>query len=78
MSLWYEFEARSTDEAKFASAIDGIKPLLNHLITGDPLNGTIALDEVRAKKDHIRSSSPELWVLVEKLLEESVAKGLYR
>jgi putative hydrolase of HD superfamily len=78
IALWREFEARATDEAKFASSIDGIQPLLNHLMTGDPEKGTIALEKVRAKKEYIRSSAPELWGLVEMIIESSTAKGLYR
>lgn len=78
LALWREFEARSTDEAKFASAIDGIQPLLNHLITGNAGNEPISLEKVRARKEYIRSSAPELWGLVEMLIDSSVAKGLYR
>ena len=37
--LWNEFESRSTAEAKFASAIDGIQPLLNHVVTGNSESG---------------------------------------
>ncbi len=38
MNLWREFESRATEEAKFASVIDGIQPLLNHLISVCPKN----------------------------------------
>jgi hypothetical protein len=75
--LWWEFGARATDEAKFASSIDGIQHLLNHLITGKPEHGTIAIEKVRAKKEYIRSSAPKLWGLVEMLIESSAVKGLY-
>ena len=45
INLWGEFENRSTEEAKFASVIDGIQPLLNHLITGDPNDGVIPVEK---------------------------------
>jgi putative hydrolase of HD superfamily len=75
--LWNEFENRSTEEAKFASAIDGIQPLLNHVVTGNVEDGVIPLEKVRSKKMYINEFAPKLWDLVEELIEESVSKGLY-
>lgn len=77
LSLWTEFEERSTEEAKFASVIDGIQPLLNHLVTGDPQDGVIPVELVRSKKRYIARYAPGLWNLVETLIEESRNKGLY-
>lgn len=76
--LWREFEARITPEAKFASSMDGIQPLLNHLITGDPADAVIPAEKVRAKKDFIKNFAPRLWGLVENLIEKSIERGLYR
>ncbi|MCP4335522.1 MAG: HD domain-containing protein [Gammaproteobacteria bacterium] len=75
--LWNEFESRTTEEAKFASAIDGIQPLLNHVVTGNVEDGVIPLEKVRSKKIYINEFAPNLWSLVEELIEESVSKGLY-
>ena len=77
LSLWNEFENRSTEEAKFASAIDGIQPLLNHLITGSAKDGVIPAEKVRNKKKYIKEFAPNLWDLVDELIMESEAKGLY-
>ena len=77
LDLWLEFENRSTDEAKFAAAIDGLQPLINHLITGDPDDFTIPADLVLSKKSHIQAFAPSLWPLVEALVEESTELGLY-
>ncbi|MDO9317986.1 MAG: HD domain-containing protein [Gammaproteobacteria bacterium] len=77
IKLWDEFETRSSEEAKFASVIDGIQPLLNHVVTGKIEDGVIPLEKVRSKKAYISQFSPKLWVLVEELIEESVNKGLY-
>ncbi|WP_424511414.1 HD domain-containing protein [Reinekea marinisedimentorum] len=76
-ALWQEFENRSSPEAKFAAAIDGISPLLNHLLTGRQEDGVIPVAKVRSKKEYIISCAPTLWPLVENLIEESVASGLY-
>ncbi len=77
INLWSEFENRSTEEAKFASVIDGIQPLLNHLITGDPNDGVIPVEKVRSKKEYIRDFAPKLWNFVEDLINESERLGLY-
>ena len=77
IDLWREFESRATEEAKFASVIDGIQPLLNHLITGDAGDGVIPVEEVRRKKKYIKDFAPRLWHWVEELIDDSENKGLY-
>jgi len=77
LNLWNEFESCHSEEAKFASAIDGIQPLLNHLVTGRVEDGVIPVEMVRNKKKYISEYAPKLWGLVEELIEESVSKGLY-
>lgn len=76
-SLWEEFEARDTNEAKFASSIDGLQPLLNHVITGKASDGVIPVEIVWERKAYIKEFAPKLWYKVEQLINESVAKGLY-
>ena len=61
MALWHEFEARETDEARFAAAIDGLQPLINHALTGSPEYGTVPVGLVREKKAYIESFAPTLW-----------------
>ena len=78
LMLWKEFEALSTNESKYASAIDGIQPLLNHLVTGSPNDGAISLEKIKDKKSHIATSFPRLGELVDQLIEESVGIGLYK
>lgn len=77
IALWHGFETRASEEAKYAAVIDGIHPLLNHLITGDASDGVIAVEKVRSKKAYIAEFAPKLWPLVESLIEESESKGLY-
>ena len=77
LALWQEFEARTTPEAQFAAAIDGIQPLLNHLLTGDPADATVTVEQVLAKKRYIQHAVPKLWEMVEQLIEESVVRKLY-
>jgi putative hydrolase of HD superfamily len=77
IGLWNEFENRSSEEAKFAAAIDGIQPLLNHIVTGSANDGVLSVEKVRSKKIYIKEFAPNLWNLVEDLIEESEVLGLY-
>jgi len=79
-SLWEEFEARDTAEARFAAAIDALQPLSNHLLTGDAdsLESKPSKDEVAQKKRHIAASSEALWTAAREIIETSARRGLYR
>ena len=76
---WLEFEKGQSAEARYARVIDASVPLINHLEVSEcnynPDN--ISSDMVLEKKKFIKSESKELWKLTEKLVKESVEKGLY-
>lgn len=76
-ALWNEFEERSTQEAKFAKAIDRFLPLYSnyanggyswraHLVTKGQVVEICAI---------IQDGSRQLWAVAEQMLEESVQKG---
>ncbi len=76
-SLWEEFEAQQTAEAQFATALDRLQPLLHNQQTA---GGTwrihgITLDKVIERMKPIKTGAPQLWTLVEQVLEESVKAG---
>ena len=77
--LWHEFDARATSEAAFAAAIDGLQPLLNHLLSGDPAEqeGLLARADVLRRKQHIETSSHTLWNVAQAVIEASTRRGLY-
>lgn len=79
VDLWQEFELEQTEESKFASSLDALQPLLNHLLTApdnyNPHN--IEISKVLDKKEKIKVNTPELWSVVEETIEKSVKKGLY-
>jgi putative hydrolases of HD superfamily len=79
-ALWQEFESRSSPEAAYAAAIDGLQPLANHLLTGDPKADEVrpSKADVLARKRHMGESSGALWRLAQSLIEASTRKGLYR
>ena len=85
LNLWNEFEKRKTDEAIFASTLDSVQPLLNHLLTGDKYtksgkseDSKILTDKkIISKKRHIQEGSQILWKYSLQIIDESVKKELY-
>jgi putative hydrolase of HD superfamily len=79
-SLWEEFEAEITPEARFATALDRLQPLLHNLQTG---GGTwrihgVAREQVLARMQPIRAAMPDLWPFVELSLARAVEQGWVR
>jgi putative hydrolases of HD superfamily len=79
IALWNEFEAKETNEAKYANSIDGFQPLLNHLITRNENDNLFDVSQAKviAKKEFIKNSSPELWEVGLDIIKKSVEKGIY-
>ena len=76
-SLWEEFEAQETPNARFAAALDRIQPLLHNQQTQ---GGTwrihgIGQDQVMRRMHPVVDGAPALWPLVEKVIEDSVEAG---
>jgi len=76
-TLWEEFEARESAEAKFAAAIDRLQPLLLNFMSEGAAWRRYAVTsaDVRAKNCHIADASPELWAFAERLIDEAVRRG---
>ena len=76
-SLWDEFEARLTPEAKFAAAVDRFQPmLLNSLTEGAAwAKHGVTSDRVVARNKHIADGCERLWHYASTMIEECVAKG---
>lgn len=79
-SLWDEFEAGETAEARYANAIDRIQPLLlNYLTDGHTWKmGGVTSAQVYKRMDIIRTATPELWTIVENVIRNSVEKGILK
>ncbi|MEV6150795.1 HD domain-containing protein [Nonomuraea sp. NPDC052129] len=76
-TLWDEFEARQTPEAKFARALDRFAPILaNHHTEGGtwPLFKVTAA-QVKEKVRLIEDGSPSLGAYALELVELSIARG---
>lgn len=76
-SLWQEFEAKETPEAKFAAAIDRIQPLLHNCLTEGrawKAHG-VKLSQVYARNKHIAEGSSLLWAYTKQLLKQAIKNG---
>ncbi|MEN5233110.1 HD domain-containing protein [Sphingobacterium faecium] len=80
IEIWEEFEAGLTHEAKFARAMDRLEPLLqNTSNNGGTWNEfDINYSKVYDKKKIIDEGSKTIWDFAEKLLDESVEKGILK
>lgn len=80
MALWREFEARETDEARFARAIDALHPPL--LTWGKGGKGShhhdLTAERVLARKQPLLEPYPALWALLCQTLEQAVAAGILK
>ncbi|WP_281232355.1 HD domain-containing protein [Flavobacterium gelatinilyticum] len=78
ISIWEEFEAGETSEAKFAKSMDRLEPLLQNTSNN---GGTwkefgVKYDKVYEKKSVIKEGSKSIWNYAEGLINESVEKGI--
>ena len=73
-SMWEEFEARSTPEAKFAKALDRFLPIYSNLRNGgfswEPHG--ISQSQVRELAETIREGSKKLWEWIDQELTQAV------
>lgn len=76
-ALWQEFDARATPEARFANAMDRLMPVLHNYYTegGTWREHGVRLDAVLRRLSPIGDGAPEVWALVQTLLDEAVARG---
>lgn len=77
MDLWREFEARQTPEAKFASALDRLQPMIHNYLTEGHTwrQHGITARQVAERNREIAEGSPELWRFAERLIASAVEKG---
>ena len=77
MSLWLEFEAKKTPEAKFATVFDRLEPILQNYLNegGSWKELEITYEKVIAFNEHIAEGSAEIWCFVLAMLDDAVEKG---
>ncbi len=79
-ALWDEFEEKSTPESRYANAVDRLQPLLlNYLTDGHTWKlGDVHAPQILKRMDIIRTATPELWHIVEGIIETSIEKGILK
>ncbi len=76
-SLWEEFESMSTPEARFASALDKLQPLIlsyNNKGWSWKKHGVASSQIIESKKD-IAKGSEDLWEYTKTLIQKSIDEG---
>ena len=76
-SLWEEFEAASSAEARFAAALDRLQPLTHNCMTRGRAwrEHGVTEDQVMARNRHIADGSPALWRHAENMISNAVEQG---
>lgn len=75
--LWEEYELQATMEARFASALDKLQPLLfNHLNEGELWKeNKITSNMVIERNKRIALGSESLWKLAQEIINTSIKQG---
>ena len=78
IAIWTEFEEGISNEAKFARAMDRLEPLLQNTLNdgGTWKEFGVKYQAVYEKKKIIAKGSERLWDYAEKLIKDSVEKGI--
>jgi 5'-deoxynucleotidase YfbR-like HD superfamily hydrolase len=78
ISIWEEFEAGISNEAKFARSMDRFEPLLQNTSNngGTWREFNVDYNKVYEKKKVIKNGSTAIWDYSENLINESVEKGI--
>jgi putative hydrolase of HD superfamily len=76
-SLWEEYEARESPEAKFAFAMDAIQPLILsfHNKGWSWKKHGVVKSQIVDKKEPLKVGSEDLWEYAQKLIKEAVEEG---
>lgn len=79
-SVWEEFEAGISKDARFAKAIDRLQPLLLNHAAGGGTWVEFNMNEVQERQltSHIERGAPELWRVAEEIFRDAVREGWLR
>jgi len=80
IAIWEEFELGTSDDAKFAKAMDRFEPLLQNTSNngGTWAEFNVTYEKVYQKKKVIKEGSASIWNYAERLINESVEKGILK
>ncbi|MDQ6886043.1 MAG: HD domain-containing protein [Gemmatimonadota bacterium] len=79
-ALWEEFEGQETPEARYATALDRLQPLLNnhHAHGGSWRAHGVTRDQVLGRMRPIEAALPALWPMVLEIIEQNCLLGHIR
>ncbi|MDR1664650.1 MAG: HD domain-containing protein [Clostridiales bacterium] len=79
-SLWEEFDAMETPDARYATAIDRLIPLISNANTDGHtwVMHDIALPQVYERMRPVEKALPELWDYVEDVMREARSKNFIK
>lgn len=79
-TLWEEFEAKETPEARFATALDRLQPLIHNYQTDGATwqEHGVTQDAVLARNRHMETGAPTLWDFARAMIENAVGRGILR
>ena len=80
IAILEEFEAGTTDEAKFAKSMDRLEPLLQNTSNqgGTWAEFNVGYQQVYEKKKAIKNGSAIIWNYAESLINDSVEQGILK
>lgn len=76
-SLWEEFEAKQSADARFATALDRLQPILHNYHTqgGTWRRAGVTIDKIRKRIAPIAIGSPRLGEFAETLIQDALRQG---
>lgn len=76
-TLWDEFEAKQTPEARFAAACDRFHPMLLNCLTGGVTwsRHGVTYEQVVARNRHAADGSERIWAYALRMIDDAVARG---
>jgi putative hydrolase of HD superfamily len=79
-ALWKEFEEQQTIEARFASALDKLQPLIHNYANDGELwkEHDISSDRVIKRNQQMAHGSEQLWLYAQQIIEQSIEQGILK
>lgn len=76
-SLWEEFDAMQSPDARYASAIDRLQPFISNFHTQGHTwkQHNVTKAQVLTRMEPVREAAPALWQFVLAVIEDSIEKG---
>ena len=80
IKIWHEFEEAETPEAKFATVLDRLQPILqNHINSGGTWTEyNITAEKIINRTQNMKEGSETLWNYVEEIIKENIEKGILK